>query len=203
MEPAVPASVLQHLTQAEQELERVAHITRQTLGFYRESNIPELTDIHILIDSMLKLYSNKFRTKDIAIVRDFAPCPPIMAAPGSLEQVVSNLISNAADAVGPNGNIRVKAHCIENHSGNVVQLVIEDDGPGIAEEDLDRIFEPFYTTKKDVGTGLGLWVSKEIVHRLGGKIQVGAGTISDARGAAFTIEIPVSADNHTTASPTE
>jgi signal transduction histidine kinase len=80
-------------------------------------------------------------------------------------------------------------------------MVIEDDGPGIAGEDLDRIFEPFYTTKKDVGTGLGLWVTKEIVDRLGGKIQVGLGSISEARGAAFTIELPVSSDNHTTASP--
>lgn len=200
-EPDLPNSVVQHLTLAEQELERVAHITRQTLGFYRESNILEKIDIRALIDSVLKLYSNKFRSKDIAVVRDFGECPPILAAPGSLEQIVSNLVSNAADAVGLNGNIRVKAHRLEEPSGNVLQMVIEDDGPGIAGEDLDRIFEPFYTTKKDVGTGLGLWVTKEIVDRLGGKIQVGLGSISEARGAAFTIELPVSSDNHTTASP--
>jgi PAS domain S-box-containing protein len=194
IEPDVPASVVQHLTLAEQELERVAHITRQTLGFYRESNVPELIEIHAMIDSVLKLYSNKFRTRDIAIIRDFGDCPPVLAAPGALEQIASNLISNAADAAGANGTIRVKVHYMEEGASTVVQMVIEDDGPGIAAEHRDRIFEPFFTTKKDVGTGLGLWVTKEIVERLGGTIKVGAGSINGTRGAAFTIDLPVAAD---------
>jgi PAS domain S-box-containing protein len=194
IEPDVPASVVQHLTLAEQELERVAHITRQTLGFYRESNVPELIEIHAMIDSVLKLYSNKFRTRHIAIIRDFGDCPPVLAAPGALEQIASNLISNAADAAGANGTIRVKVHYMEEGASTVVQMVIEDDGPGIAAEHRDRIFEPFFTTKKDVGTGLGLWVTKEIVERLGGTIKVGAGSINDTRGAAFTIDLPVAAD---------
>jgi PAS domain S-box-containing protein len=189
--PDVPAAVVQQLILAETELERVAHITRQTLGFYRESNIPEPSDIHALINSVLKLYSNKLSAKDISVVLDLGPCPPLMAAPGALEQIVSNLISNAADAVGPKGTIGVKAHCIEQDHGNVVQLVIEDDGPGIPAENAERIFEPFFTTKKDVGTGLGLWVTKEIVERLGGTIQVGISSMKETRGAAFTIDLPV------------
>jgi len=69
--------------------------------------------------------------------------------------------------------------------------VIEDDGPGIAKEHINRIFEPFFTTKKDVGTGLGLWVTKEIIDRHGGSIAVQPGNRSEQRGAAFTIQLPL------------
>jgi PAS domain S-box-containing protein len=203
VEPDVPDSVIRHLTLAEQELERVAHITRQTLGFYRESNTPERIEIQALIDSVLKLYSNKLRTKEIVVVRDFGPCPPVLAAPGALEQIVSNLISNAADAVDTHGTIRVKVHCREEATGSVVELVIEDDGPGIAAEHMGRIFEPFYTTKKDVGTGLGLWVTKELVERLGGTVNVGASSINRTHGAAFTINLPVALDGRDNTSATE
>jgi signal transduction histidine kinase len=171
--PDAPPSVVQPLALAEQELERVAHITRQTLGFYRESSVPELVEMPVLIESVLKLYSNKLKNKNIAIEREFCSCPPILGMPGELKQVISNLISNAADAVGTDGTITVRTWCADEQEGIGVHLTIADDGPGIAAEDLSRIFEPFFTTKKDVGTGLGLWVTKEIVERHGGSIQAG------------------------------
>ena len=189
--PAVPADVVQHLTLAEQELERVAHITRQTLGFYRESNEAEPIDIPALIDSVLRLYSNKLDAKNIRVVREFAECPPMMGIAGELKQVVSNLVSNAVDAVTAYGTIRIRLMRSENKRGNAVQLVIEDDGPGVSPENVERIFEPFFTTKKDVGTGLGLWVSKEIIERHGGTITVGSKNgSSGAAGASFVIHLP-------------
>jgi signal transduction histidine kinase len=176
---------------AEQELERVAHITRQTLGFFRDSTSPELIEMPALVESVLKLYSNKLQKKNIAVTRDFCQSPPVLGMPGELKQVISNLVSNAADAVGSDGTITLRAVCVDEPEGKALHLAIEDDGPGIAAEYLDRIFEPFFTTKKDVGTGLGLWISKEIVERHGGKIHA-ASRDNGAHGAVFSILLPCS-----------
>ena len=189
--PSASPEMIEHLGLAEQELERVAHITRQTLGFYRESNEPEAIDIPALIESVLRLYSNKLDAKNIRVERDFIGCPEMVGIAGELKQVVSNLVSNAIDAVAANGSIRISLMPQENGNDHTVQLVIEDDGPGILPENFERIFEPFFTTKKDVGTGLGLWVSREIIERHGGTINLnskdGHGTM---RGAAFVIKLP-------------
>ena len=191
--PDLPAEAMQQLLLAEQELERVSHITRQTLGFYRESNVPGHVEVSALIESVLKLYSNKFKTKNITLIRDFGECPPIQGLAGELKQAMSNLISNAADAVSENGTIRVKLACLKNPDGNVIQVAIEDNGAGIAATHLDKIFEPFFTTKKDVGTGLGLWVTREIIDRHGGTIQVRSGDGNGSRGSVFNILLPCAA----------
>jgi PAS domain S-box-containing protein len=191
--PDLPAEAMQQLLLAEQELERVSHITRQTLGFYRESNVPGHVEVSALIESVLKLYSNKFKTKNITLIRDFGECPPIQGLAGELKQAMSNLISNAADAVSENGTIRVKLACLKTPDGNVIQVAIEDNGAGIAAKHLDKIFEPFFTTKKDVGTGLGLWVTREIIDRHGGTIQVRSGDGNGSRGSVFNILLPCAA----------
>ena len=108
---------------------------------------------------------------------------------GELKQVISNLISNAADAVGKDGVIAVKLRCTEELEGSMVRVMVEDDGPGIAAEYADRIFKPFFTTKKNVGTGLGLWVTMEILERHGGSIHLNPRGDGD-RGSAFTILLP-------------
>jgi PAS domain S-box-containing protein len=193
--PDVPASVVQQLNLAEQELERVAHITKQTLGFYRDSSVSEQVELPALIESVFTLYSHKFHAKNISIERQFSECPPIQGVPGELKQAVSNLISNAADAVSFEGTITVRLRCIEENGSDKIELVIEDDGPGIPPEHSERIFEPFFTTKQDVGTGLGLWVTKGIVDRHGGSISVRARNSDEPlSGAAFTILLPLIAD---------
>ncbi len=141
----------------------------------------------VLVESVLKLYSNKLRSKNIAVECDFAACPPIQGWPGELKQLISNLVSNAADALSANGTLKVALSPVEHSDGEAVQLRIEDNGPGIAEHHLDRIFEPFFTTKKDVGTGLGLWVAKEIAERHGGDIQVQSRTAPTNHGTVFTV----------------
>ena len=184
-----------HLGLAEQELERVAHITRQTLGFYRESNEPGPVDVPALIESVLRLYSNKLDMKNIRVERDFGDCPSMVGVGGELKQVISNLVSNAIDAVEPDGRIRFSLKCQDDGSGEAIRMVIEDDGPGIPPQYLDRIFEPFFTTKKDIGTGLGLWVTREIVERHGGTITVGSRDGDGrARGASFVIDLPCNRD---------
>ena len=187
----IPDTAVTHLSLAEQELDRVSHITRQTLGFYRESKSPDEVDLPTLVESVLNIYSNKFRTKNIAIERDFEDCPPIHGLSGELKQAVANLISNAADAVPNHGAICVKIACHEDAEKKVVKVTIEDNGPGIAAEHRDHIFEPFFTTKKDVGTGLGLWVTKEIIERHSGTVEVTCITDAEPTGTTFTITLPI------------
>jgi PAS domain S-box-containing protein len=193
--PGASPEIVMSLTIAEQELERVAHITRQTLGFYRESNEARQVELPPLIESVLRLYSNKLSSKNIHVEQDFGQCPPMLGVPGELKQVISNLVSNAVDAVSANGKIYVRLQGVENHNGGRIQLVIEDDGPGIAPEHRTRIFEPFFTTKKEIGTGLGLWVTKEIIERHGGTITVSSHDGNgSAPGASFVIDLPCNRD---------
>ena len=190
----IPASAFTNLTLAEEELSRVSHITRQTLGFYRESKQPNEVDLPTLVESVLNIYSNKLRTKNINLVRDIHDCPPIQALAGELKQAVANLISNAADAVPHAGTICVRINCHEDATTHIVKIIVEDDGPGIAPEHRDHIFEPFFTTKKDVGTGLGLWVTKEIIERHSGTVEVRSMNGTGPSGTAFSITLPVRPD---------
>jgi PAS domain S-box-containing protein len=199
--PDTPSSVVQQLTLAEQELERVAHITRQTLGFYRDSSVSERIEIPALIESVFTLYSHKFHAKNIRIERHFSECPPLRGVPGELKQAISNLISNAADAVAWQGTITVRLQCIEENGARTVKLAVEDDGTGIEPEYMDRIFEPFFTTKQDVGTGLGLWVPKGIIERHGGRILARSRNDNGrGRGAVFTILLPLDFESQNDAS---
>jgi PAS domain S-box-containing protein len=187
--PDTPSQVLEHLTTAEHELARVAHITRQTLGFYRESADRAAFDLREVMDSVLGLYTNKLKVKGITVERNYETCPLVIGVAGELRQAMANLLSNAMDAAPENGNIRVTIRAADGMEAGSVEAIIEDDGPGIPTENLARIFEPFFTTKKDIGTGLGLYVTREIVERHGGTIMAesrnGAGP-----GACFTVGLP-------------
>jgi PAS domain S-box-containing protein len=206
-DPTTPPTVVRQLALAEQEIERVAHITRQTLGFYRESNAAELIKIDALVESVLRMYSNKIESSGIHIERNFGDCPPIQGIAGELKQVLSNVIANAIDAASPGGSIAITTQLVAEDGagsngsngsagGGSVEMIVADSGSGIATEHLERIFEPFFTTKKDVGTGLGLWVTKEIVERHGGSIRVSPRNGQNGMGgAAFTIQLPRTAQS--------
>jgi signal transduction histidine kinase len=188
--PGVPAAVVDRLLQAEHELERVGHATRKTLGFYRESARTEQIDIPALVESELRLYSNKLLAKRINVTQEFGQCPPIHAVRGEIRHAISNIIANAIDAVRDDGVIKIGTRSVVNGAEKEVEIFVVDDGPGIPAEDIDRIFEPFYTTK-EAGSGLGLWIAKEIVERHGGSIAVSPFSENDFRneGAIFTIKL--------------
>jgi PAS domain S-box-containing protein len=188
--PDASANVVAQLQLAEQELARVSHITRQTLGFYRESTSPTPVHIPTLVESVLTLYSNKLQVKQIKVQLALDACPPITGLAGEIQQLVSNIVSNAIDAVPVGGMLKIDASLVKLAAGESIRLKVEDDGPGIAPENLKRIFEPFFTTKKDVGTGLGLWVCKEIAERHGGTVQVESKNGNGGNGAIFTVLLP-------------
>ena len=191
-----PDMAAEQLQLAEQELARISHITQQTLGFCRESTAPSLVHLPTLIKSVLKLYSNKLQIKQIKIEAAFEDCPPITVFAGEIQQLVSNIISNAIDALPVSGTLKIQAAPVQTADGESIRIKIEDDGPGIAPENLKRIFEPFFTTKKDVGTGLGLWVCKEIAQRHGGSVYAHSETGNGSKGAVFTVLLPYQIQNN-------
>ncbi len=187
----LPQEVQGYLTLAETELERVSHITRQTLGFYRESSVPEPVQLRSMVESVLRLYDNKMKSKGIAVDLEPSECPPIQGLPGELKQLMANLISNAADAVGQGGRIRISMASAVHGDTQGVEIMVADNGPGVTTENRTHIFEPFFTTKQDVGTGLGLWVSREIAERHGGSVQLSANHERSLGGAVFTVFLPL------------
>jgi PAS domain S-box-containing protein len=190
----LPDEVQGYLLMAEQELDRVSHITRQTLGFYRDSSEPGPVHVRSVVESVLKLYDNKMKSKPIAVQLDITDGPAVHGMHGELKQLIGNLVSNAADAVDGGGRIKISVRPSKREHRNGVEIKVADSGPGVAVENRARIFEPFFTTKEDVGTGLGLWVSREIATRHGGSIEVSPGRDSDLGGAVFTVFLPYEAE---------
>jgi PAS domain S-box-containing protein len=184
----LPKDLRDHLELAEQQLERVSHITRQTLGFYRESVSSGDVNLTIVVESVLTLYDNKLRSKNIEVAQNLDGLPPVPGLVGELRQLISNLVSNAIDALHENGKLSISGSSVEHEGTSGVELRIADNGPGIPEADRDRIFEPFFTTKADVGTGLGLFVAREIAERHAGYLRLEAS--HEASGAVFTLFLP-------------
>jgi PAS domain S-box-containing protein len=181
----------QFLVTAEEELERVSHIARQTLGFYRETGAPTETYIHELLQNVLTVYNAKVMSAGISVDSHFNDLQKVVVSKGELLQVFSNVIANAIDAMPSGGSLKVSVRKLISSSGDGVQTVIQDSGRGIKKENLDRVFEPFFTTKGDLGTGIGLWVAKQLVERRGGQISIASSAESGNSGTAVTIFIPI------------
>ena len=185
-----------YLAQAEQELARVAEITKQTLRFYREPSQPTETRIASVLDSVLMLFGQRLVSAGIKVEREErSASAAVLSTPGELRQVIANLVGNAIDAMRAGGRLRIRIsqHRDPHHPGKVVRVTIADTGTGIPRDVLPTIFEPFVTTKGDTGTGLGLWVTSEIMKRNGWKIRVRSCGKPGNSGTAFSIAIPVCA----------
>jgi len=187
----------QYVRMAEEELGRIVHITRQTLGFYRESASPVPIRISELLENVLELFSRRIHTRCVRVEKRFEAQTEIRGFPGEMRQVFSNLIVNALEAVGEGGE--VKLHVFQSREWSRpqrrgVRVVIADNGPGISSEHRGRIFEPFYTTKGERGTGLGLWVSRGIIQRYGGAIQVRSSVHPERHGTVFSVFLPAESE---------
>ena len=186
-----PEPVRQYLLAADAELKRIAHMTRQTLGFYRESTAPATVPVAALLDSVFDLLQAKIHSKQ-AIVR--SQCDEhimISAFPGELRQVLSNLVMNSLDAIAEGGQVTLRASQTVGRSGNhLIRITVADSGEGISSRALSQLFEPFFTTKGSIGNGLGLWVSKQIVEKHGGAIQVRSCKTGPRQGTTFSVVLP-------------
>ena len=181
-----------YLAQAEEQLARVAEMTRQTLGFYREHSRPVPTRMGEIIAQLTRVFAQKTRNKGIRVELDVRQDPEISAVPGEMRQVFTNLLGNAIDAVSSGGVIKIRVSKRSGrHGSKVVRVTVADSGPGIPAAVRARIFEPFFTTKKDIGTGLGLWVVNNIVDKHGGRIRVRSSTRPGATGTVVSVSCPI------------
>lgn len=170
----------------EKELAEVVRIARQTLSFHKPSEARIPVDLVLVTESALRVHQHKIAAKQIHLVKDLTQEATIRIHPGQMLQVISNLVTNAVDALDSRGTLflRVRKHDREVH------LTIADDGHGIPERLLERIFEPFFTTKRENGTGLGLAISKSIVEGHQGRIKTRSTTRNGRSGTAFRISLP-------------
>ncbi|HZR28597.1 MAG TPA: PAS domain S-box protein [Terriglobales bacterium] len=185
--------VRRHLEMADHELTRVAHITRQTLGFYRDNASPASVDISQVLDDLLFLYGKRLSARGIEIVKQYEGKIEVSALAGEIRQVFSNLIANAIDAMPDGGSLIVRAsnsHEWNNSDLPGARVIIADTGSGIDPENRKKLFQPFFTTKKEVGTGLGLWITSGIVEKHGGSIRVRSRTEAGRSGTAFALFLP-------------
>jgi len=182
-----------YLTLAERELERVTHIIRQTLNFYRESSKTVWMKPAELLEEVLLLYAPKLRERQIEVVREFKSDAQLLIFPGEIRQVLSNLVTNAIDASAPGGKVVLRVHHARKWSDegiSGIRIVVADSGCGINAETRERLGQLFYTTKGQRGTGLGLWVTQAIVKRYGGEIQLYSSTREGRHGTVFSVFMP-------------
>ncbi|HYK35206.1 PAS domain S-box protein [Alloacidobacterium sp.] len=175
---------------AEGELERVTHIAKQTLGYYRDSNSPTELYLHDLVENVLTVYNSRLHASSISVDTRFNDVRKIAIGKGEMLQVISNIITNAIDAMKGGGLLHISTRELTRSKGDGVHMVIRDSGTGIGQEHLEKIFEPFFTTKGDMGTGIGLWVAKQLVEKRGGEISVSSSTEKERSGTTITIFIP-------------
>ncbi len=179
-----------HLVAAQEEVARLAHISRQTLGFYRDSTAPTSVDISKSIEQILFIYKSRIQAKGIQVRRQFDESACVTGFAGEIRQVFSNLVVNAFDALDQHGLLTVRVRWTKRDGTRGVAVTLADSGCGIDPNHRQKVFEPFYTTKKDVGTGLGLWLTREIVAKHSGTIRVRSSTKPGETGTIFSIFLP-------------
>lgn len=184
----------QFVASAQAELARVSEITQQTLRFYRQSTSPGRTDIAEVLGSVLALYQPRITSARVQVVRKFLPGAHTFAFSGELRQVFANLIGNAVDAMPQGGCLYLRARPGHGKGADGqwrpgVRICVADNGTGMSEETLGRIFEAFFTTKQATGTGLGLWVSYEIVQKHSGTVRVRS-RMGAHSGTVFAVFLP-------------
>ncbi len=187
----------EYITLAQNELERVVHITTQTLRFYRQSTRPVEIDVEELFETVLALYEIRMRAHNIDVRRDFRAARSIVANDGEIRQVLANLVSNAIDAMMQQDDGHLLLRTTETHHWPTgrkgIAITVADNGSGMNSVVAQRIFEPFYSTKGITGTGLGLWVSREIINKHRGVIHLRSRTTPPS-GTIFRIFLPFEAD---------
>ena len=182
-----------YLATAQEELQRVSAITAHTLRFYREPAGPAPVNIIEIVDSVLALFSSRLGYANIEVQKNYQSVAPIVGSAGELRQLFANLIGNALDAMRSGGTLKLRIRGASdwgNGRRTGVRVLISDTGHGISPERKSKIFEAFFTTKGQTGTGLGLWISSEIVHKHQGSIRMKSHVGPTQSGTVFSVFLP-------------
>ncbi len=177
---------------AAQELARVSHIVTHTLRFHRQATHSTQELLAPLVDSAIALHQGKINSCAVSLTRDFSSERALRCFAGELRQVFANFIGNAIDATPHHGVIRIAVKDTINFARNQrgVRVVIADSGHGMDQDTITKLFEPFFSTKGENGTGLGLWLSQQIVSKHGGTIRLRSCTSGARRGTTFAVFFP-------------
>jgi PAS domain S-box-containing protein len=191
---ASPEESNQFMDMAEQELARVTQISRAMLGLYRESKAPVIVDLKEMLQEILLLLERRLTDLGVTVSIDIPKSISVGAFPAELRQVFTNLIANAAEAASPGGEVKLSItpqSAGVDATGQKMQagatVTIADNGPGISEDVQRHLFQPFFTTKGENGTGLGLWVSRGIINKHGGTISLESDTSAAAHGTVVSV----------------
>ncbi|HSY71350.1 MAG TPA: ATP-binding protein [Alloacidobacterium sp.] len=203
LQNSLPAETRQYVELAQHEVARVSEIAQQTLRFYRQSTLPITANISELIDSVLTLHQGRVVSLQVEVERLYQPDVELFCFAGELRQLFANLIGNALDAMTPGPGRLVlsvrRSRSWRDPAIEGVRISVFDTGCGMSDEVRSRIFEPFFTTKEATGTGLGLWVSAEVIRKHHGVVRIrsraeedGAAnhTNSSCHGTGFMIFFP-------------
>jgi PAS domain S-box-containing protein len=194
---STPEESRQFLHTAQSELARVTQISRAMLSLYRESKAPVQIHLKETLEDLLLLMDRRFHELRVSITAELPAEVIVDGFPGELRQVFTNLISNAAEAAGPGGSVTVRVFPRpagpdpsdpvrkKLEPGAIVEII--DNGPGIPTQVREHLFQPFFTTKGERGTGLGLWVSQGIIRKHAGALTLNSETSGPNHGTVASV----------------
>jgi signal transduction histidine kinase len=180
---------LQRLVSIQEAAERIQRLSRELIHYARPDNPHLPLDLHVVIDRALAFCSDGLNDGEVAVERHFGQLPPIRGVEAALTQVFVNLVTNACHAMEAQGGaLRISTA----NRGEVVHVAVADDGAGIDEQHMGRIFDAYFSTKpRNVGFGLGLSIVRRVVREHGGRVRAEP---NDPRGVVFVLELPINHD---------
>lgn len=190
---AVNIETQSYLHQASIELERISLITKQILAYHRDSKRPLPVTANDLLESVLAMFRTPLSTNRVTLSKRFTSTRLVSVQPGEMRQALGNLIANAIDAMGLSGG-RLIVRCFDTtdvrQQRKGVRILLSDSGGGIPEPVREHIFDAFYTTKELEGSGIGLWLTSEVVAKHNGYIRLRSRASGHYRGTLFDIFLP-------------
>jgi PAS domain S-box-containing protein len=190
--PSLDLEAREYVKTAQEELQRISEVATQALRFHKQSTAPSPTAISELLDSVLALYRRRILNRELQVECEYEPSEPLICRSGDIRQAIANIIGNAIDAASHGTRLRIRLGNRRNPNNDQpgLRITISDAGHGMTPATINRIFEPFFTTKGDTGTGLGLWIAKDLIALHGGTISVKSSTIPGRSGTTFSIFLP-------------
>ena len=195
MDGTLPPELKMYLELAQSEVARVSQIATQTLRFHRQTQRPTPVSGAALLEPALTLYEGRLRNAGISLERRLRDATPVLCFENEIRQVLSNLIGNAIDAMRGGGRMLLRSRDATGPDGTRgMRITVADTGSGMSNQTRKRVFEPFFTTKELSGTGLGLWISAEIVARHHGRLSVRSSEGKERHGTVFSLFLPQRSD---------
>ncbi len=180
-----PDLVASLAAQVEEQMVRIQYVTRQTLSFFRTIPHRQVIDIVPLIETAIRFYEPSLRRQNIRVRKQLQRTVTAPVYPGDFLQMVSNLLSNAIDAVDVGGSLCIRLRSIRDG----IRLTVSDNGCGIPRSLQSRLFEPFQTSKAEGGNGLGLWICRSVAEKHGGRVSWRSSTSERNHGTTFSVSI--------------